>query len=296
MDESVSIPSLIVKLVAQCSPEPELGARLKQRLNRELNNLGHPRFDEKQLGHRKFSSYLESTLPSLITVEHPEASGDIKVSLRASRPTSEARNPGSYQGSHLKFRSDIWHAFTNPDPKRLRYFDRESSAVHHFLDTESQKMQPALESKGPAFVEIKRIEGDTQLGWMTGFLDSEVSDDVQRQRLTELLSEGYSSKANSEFTKSLGEHEEQWRRMRTHQITEIIKAWADTSNVDLEQLKQRSTSRVQLKSAQVADEVAKLTISPRQQVEHLLSKMDDSEITAFVIPTLLSHLLAASRI
>lgn len=295
MEESVSIPSLIVKLVAQSSPEPELGARLKQRLNRELNRLGHPRFDEKQLGHRKFASYLESTLSSLITVEHPKAAGDIKVSLKASRPDTEANKPRSDQGTSLRFRSDIWHAFTNPDPKRLRYFDRESSAVHHFLETESQKMQPALDSKGPAFVEIKRIEGDTQLRWMKEFLDSEISDDAQRQRLADLLSSGYSSKANAEFTKLLSEHEEQWRRMRTHHITEIIKAWADTSDVGLEQLK-RSTSPVLVKPTRVVDEITNLAISPRGQVEHLLAKMDDSEITAFVIPTLLSHLLAASRI
>lgn len=294
MEESLSIPSLIVKLVAQCSPEPELGARLKQRLNRDLKKLGHPRFDENEFGYRKFAAYLEGTLSTLITVVHPKSSGDIQVYLKASRPATES-NVKPEKGSALRLRSDVWRAFTNPDPKRSRYYDRETSAVHHFSEEDSQKMLPALESKGAAFVEIKRIDSETQLGWMRGFLDTQVIDGAQRQKLTELLADGYSSQANAEFTELLGEHEDQWRRLRTHYITEVIKAWAIASGIAMDQLLKPAAPAV-LKPAPVPTEVSSLAIAPRRQVELLLAKMDDSDITAFVIPTLLSHLLAASRI
>ncbi|MGK8286157.1 hypothetical protein ACRS2Y_03835 [Pseudomonas putida] len=60
----------------------EVGARLKQRLNRTLVGSGLQALNEQQFGYRKFSDFLIGELGQHLTVEKSAEGGDITVSLK----------------------------------------------------------------------------------------------------------------------------------------------------------------------------------------------------------------------
>jgi len=293
MDIKNQVAQLIVQLLATTSPE--LGARLKQRLNKELDGLGYPRFDEKAFGYRKFADFLQEALPDAILVEYPTSFGDIKVYLKSGHPLQKPISTTTPpQRKHSpRIRNEVWQAFTNPDPLRLRFLQRDNRYVLHFLDKERGSFQEQLSKNSENFIEITYINAETQMSWMLGFLDLIKLEPGDRAPLEALISGGYSSNANATFTRALGEHGEPWRRYRTRHVCAAIEEWAKKNQVPYDDLCSEKTVISVPESTPTQASNAPLT--PRQQVERMLDLLSDDEITRVAIPALLSHLLTSSR-
>jgi len=292
MEDSTDVSQLILHLLSKNSPE--LGARLKQRLNKALNSNGRPRFDEKALGYRKFAEFLHDTLSDYITIDLPATPGDLSVSLKRI-PLPAAHKAPPRQDSP-RIRSDVWQAFTNPDPLRKRFFQRDNRAILHFLSKRSESYQEQLNGNPQNFVEIEEISAQNQIQWMHELLDEIKLESGERAPLEALISAGYSSSANAAFTRALGEHEEKWRRYRTRRVAKTIETWAQEHHVAYDELCEPKTDTLAGQSSPALAAAPAEVLTPRQQAEQLLKRLDDEEIAKIVIPAMLSYLLTTSRI
>lgn len=294
MEDSSLASQLILQLLSNQSPE--LGARLKQRLNALLLAKGLARFDEKFYGYKRFSDFLENVLGDKVSIDRPNDVGDIHVALRQSHliKTVSDRTVAPPVGEHTPvIRSDVWQAFANPDPRRKRFFHRRTREVRHYLEGDAGSAATEIERDAAQFVEIHWISGDTQAGWMKSFLDAVKLSQSQRTALEAMIAGGYSSGINAAFTGALGEHSSSWRHCRTNHVTSIIRAWAEQHSVPFGDLCVRKDLK-ESGQAQVHNLNGQLT--PRQQAVKLLELLTDEDIARLVIPTLLSSILIKSRL
>ncbi|MEQ0777871.1 hypothetical protein ABLT15_36825 [Paraburkholderia tropica] len=290
---------------------PELGARLKQRLNAAFAANGLGGFDEKSLGFAKFTDYLLRQHGDLVSVERREGFGDILVSLRSmpSARTSYIPVLKQLQGPATPvIRSDVWQAFANPDPERKRFFNVHTARIVHYLKGKSGPERAQVESAPDTFVEILPISGDVQARWMREFLGSASLPSNEREALEPLVAEPYSSAVNATFTRALGAHSVAWRNYRTAQITSVIDAWAHGHAIPLSQLHVVSPDATAgtLEAAGTTESRATATLAigsehslqvpPRQQVVKLLELLTDDDIVRLVLPTLLSTIMIKSRL
>ncbi|MGU0630934.1 UPF0158 family protein [Pseudomonas aeruginosa] len=293
MDELAHIKQLILQLLA--SKPYEFCARLKQRLNHLLIAQGGAAFDERKFGSKKFSEFLLAHLEDRLNLEKPVGSGDIRVSLKPSIARAiPASAPAPKREQPLTIRSDVWQAFTNPDAKRKRYFNRTTGTVLHFVEGIKDEFQQQLESAPHDYAEIEFIPPATQQEWMREFLGLLDLPTADQTALESLIAAGYSSSVNAAFTKALDTREQEWRKMRTLKITERIQAWATQHSVKLEELSTRKHTGDTLPSVSATETPALLT--PRQQAAKLLELMSDEDIAKIAIPVLLSSVLSKSQI
>lgn len=274
---------------------PELGARLKQRLNALLAEKGLPRFDEKQFGFRKFQSFLEQTQSDWLDVSKPEGAGDIHVSSkRAFAAPSDSTVTAAPGGTPQPLRSDIWQAFTNPDPQRKRYFQSSTGLVVHFLESEWADKREQIESATGGYLAITPIEGTLQQRWMREFLDSIPITGAERTPYEALLAEPYSSALNATFTRALGDHAAAWREFRTSRITSTIQSWARDAGIPLDQLRAQPKEVSAPSFVTGAPRLAPAS-SPRAKAVKLLELMSDDDIRQVIIPILLSTIMVRNR-
>jgi len=157
---------LLTQLLSANYPEPELGARLKQRLNAAFVSNGLGSFDEKALGFPKFTDYLQRVHGDLVSIERREGLGDILVSLRAASfgrfPAAPiAPTPNQPKASNAPvIRSAVWQAFANPDPDRKRFFNKHSGKVVHYLVDRDSRERAEVEASRDSFLEITPIAGE----------------------------------------------------------------------------------------------------------------------------------------
>ncbi|AZL75037.1 UPF0158 family protein [Pseudomonas oryziphila] len=281
----------------------EVGARLKQRLNRTLLNAGLPAFDEKQLGYRKFTEFLVAELGEHLIVEKPAEGGDIQITLKHPSVAAFAALAGQNDTAHSSsakplpvrlIRGDIWQAFTHLNEHRKRYLDRASGKVLHFLDSEATNV--ALVAETPErFVEIPRVDADTQLSWMQQFLAISSFPSAEAATLAQLLEQPYSSQLSVLFGRALGKRQPEWKRYRAERVTEVVQNWAGEHEIPLSPLFTFKIGRSE-EAAEVVSSAPLGQLSPRDQAQKLLALMTEQEIVSIAIPALLGCVLANSRL
>ncbi len=297
MEDKNIASQLILQLLHTNSPE--FGARLKQRLNKSLISEGRSPFNERDYGHKRFSDFLQSVLGDKISIERPQKAGDIEVSLRHPQSIHSSSSFCSPSVSPMKadqsqvIRSDVWQAFTNPDPERKRFFHKETKTIRHFLQEGSSPSREEIERDPHQFIEIDLISGQMQKEWMLAFLDSLRLSSNQRTPLDALIAEPYSSGVNATFTRALGDSGDSWRHYRINKITSIIQAWAEQHEVAFDNLCVTKNSKTfpLLQSQSTQDQ-----LTPRQKAIKLLELLTEEDIACLVIPTLLSTILVKSRL
>ncbi|MFA5732721.1 MAG: hypothetical protein WC934_12055 [Acidithiobacillus sp.] len=288
---------LLIQLLSNSS-SPELGARLKQRLNAAFIANGLGPFDEKSFGYHRFKDFLSRGNEDILTVERQaQSEGDIIVSLKANISaggppvTATARAPLE---PHPVVRNDVWQAFLNPDPARRRYLNKKTLLTTHFLTEAPEAANLEVEASPEDFVEIEPISADSQAGLMREFLDSLRLSPAEKASLEALANAPYSSGVNTIFTRALGSNGNAWRIFRTKQVLKRITAWCDQHFVSFDGLCVQP--RVGLIASGLAAPTTIATLSPRQQVEKLLDLLEDEDISRLIIPTLLSILLVKSHL
>lgn len=290
MEAQTFVPQLILQLLSERSPE--FGARLKQRLDALLARKGLGRFDQRAYGYQKFSSFLSSALGDKVLIEQPSGAGDMRIILRkTSQGTSTFASPSQFPEHAAVIRSEVWQAFTNPDSKRKRFFDKETKSIRHFVIEEPLFGATAHEPDANR-IEIQRISPETQKAWMRSFLDSLRMPADEITPLEALITQNYTSALNAAFTRALGDNSSSWRSFRTHRVIMTIRAWASSNGVDFNDLCVQRDS-IQAGARKTDDETQ---FTPRQRAVKLLDLLTDDDIAQLVIPTLLSSILIKSRL
>ena len=273
---------------------PEVGARLKQRLNALLTEKNLPKFDERSFGFQKFRKFLEKTQGSLLEIDRQNESSDIVVSLKAaaapvSAPSvAEVRTP-----EHTLVRSDVWQAFASPDLLRKRFINKESLAVRHYLEGQPSEARDEVEAAREKFQEIPPIPSAQHLSWMREFLSSITLLGADRTALEALLQQPYSSALNSAFTRALGEREGiAWRHFRTQRVMRLIDAWANANGIDPDKLRKSSTP---VRKAAAATKQAP-NGSSRALAVKLLELLSEEDIARQVVPVMLSTIWVRSGV
>ncbi|MFM0275781.1 hypothetical protein PQR37_30240 [Paraburkholderia nemoris] len=316
--DAAIVERLLSQLLSVNSPQPELGARLKQRLKAAYAASGHGVFDEKGLGFRKFAEYLEKVHSNIVSIDRPsDKGGDILVHLKYSSSFARAVQMGTV--AHIaptytrSIRTAVWQAFANPDPQRKRFFDPDGKVLH-YLDHSNSHAQQMIEAAPHLYVQILPASQETQNSWMREFLENLSMPTAEKSPLEQLISEPYSSTLNATFTRALGPHGQAWSRFRTEKVTSIIRHWAHENNVDSELLYSRpptvpntdlslagsttttttttTTATASLSTSSATPPVA----SPREQVIKLLDLLSDDDLERLVLPTLLSTIMIKSRL
>lgn len=289
---------------------PELGARLKQRLNAAFIASGLGYFDEKSLGFGKFSDYLSRMHGDLVQVAREEGVGDILVSLRpesVKRINLPISTPPSTNARSEVIRNDVWQAFANPDSERRRFLNKETGKIVHFLASKQSPERIEVESAPETFLEILPIATESQLQWMKEFLAGKSLPADEKEVLEGLIAKPYSSAVNVTFTRALGVNSRAWRNFRTERVTSIIHQWLAEKGVAPDKILAQSTDTAVVPvevpteaQCKVAPPMHDTTppaeqFPPRQQVAKLLELLSDDDIIRLVIPTLLSTILIKSR-
>ncbi|WP_339665198.1 hypothetical protein [uncultured Pseudomonas sp.] len=293
MSNAQGVKSRILNLLHQKHPEPELGARLNQHLNRSLKHDGLPSFDVKSAGYKKFADFLTEELKGQVIIERPSSSGDVSISLAPSHHLTSSQASSKLPS----IKSQVWQAFTNPDESRVRFYRKSDGRIVHYLaDTDSTQKEAVAKHPGN-HVQIPPIPETTQVQWMHDFLAAIDLTQDSRERCAKLLDEKYSSSLNVNFTRELGEHAKNWSQQRTLKVTSVIEEWAAANDVPLALLMNGSVSLPQ-PAKQETQQAASKHIEKRPQLHKaatLLELLDEEDIKSVVIPTLLSTLLIKSR-
>jgi hypothetical protein len=305
--ESLDVRSIILELLSDRATE--FGARLKQRLNRTLIQSGIPAFSEREYGYRKFSDFLIAELGHHLQIDKPSIDGDIQISLKADAPSfappytrvaavsaAPVSDQVTIKATFPIVRGDVWQAFTNLNPQRKRYWEKSVGQILHFLEDSDSDQAQQVAALPDAFTEIPLVEGDTQLGWMHEFLAVSDFPDDEVASLRRLVAEGYSSRLNMLFARSLGQQQSQWKRYRAQRVIDIIRDWAQTNSVPIDRLMIAPPITAEVVVTPVDKTTPVGVMSPRSQAEKLLSLMDEQDIISVALPTLLGCVLAKSRL
>lgn len=305
MSEVNEVKELVRQLLA-AADTPELGARLKQRLQAELERLGAPRFDERVFGYRKFSDFLKN-FPDDFELIHAQGPGDLRVRLKSGHHMSwdpllkvAPQLLGGVPVRELpRVRNDVWQAFTNPDPRRRRFVQRVNGQINHYLedDTESRfRAEVALEPH--RFVEVSPVSPTEQLEWMRDYVTALGLPDSQSKSLLRLAEGPYTSQLNTLFTTELGEFGLGWRRRRAGRVYEHIEVWANRHHVSLQlliegfaNLRDRSKSDGADKGRSVTDGEQLARVRSIQ----IINMLSDQDVEELVLPVLLSTIWITTR-
>jgi hypothetical protein len=283
MSDSQLIHELIDQILLVRSPE--FGARLKQRLNEVLTKRGEDRFNERALGFRKFSDFLESQ-PLRWTIERSQTGGDISVSLRSAPaaklgPVSTITAPTNA----ATFRNDVWQAFVNPDPKRKRFLSRNDLTVKHFVvgDLDSPALH-LINASPQKFAEINPVDGTSQTTWMKEFLGSLPLQLRDRAPIEAMIGVEYTSSINVAFTRALGSHGDAWRRYRTDRIAALIDQWAEKAGLSPASLRKPADL------AQTGDPTSQPPKTPdvRTKIHKLMELVSEDDLERLILPALLT--------
>lgn len=272
----------------------ELCARLKQRLNQSLIREGYAPFNVRNYGCRKFAEFLKLRLGDRVSLEWPASTGDVKVSLKTAvgaAPAPLAPVPSREQPSTI--RTDVWQAFTNPDLKRKRYFNRSDHRILHFVEGATDEYVTKFRENQQDYVEIEVLSADVQVGWMREFVGLLGEGEVSGDALEALLNAPYSTGVNTAFTKMLGPRGEEWRKIRTLKISEHIATWATQNNIHLHDLRPKA-KREPLVQDEAIPAVPALGI--REQAIKLLERMSEDDIARLAIPVLLGSVLSKAQL
>jgi len=271
----------------------EPAARLRQLLISEGQNRGLGSFDLQAMGHRRFKDFL-AAFPDLFELRTREG-GEMIVCPRSvsqsvladAAPASARREPPP------AIRDEVWIAFSNPDPRRARFFNRLDGRVFHTLIQEGQSPD-SLRPPGD-WVRIEQIGAELQSVWMKEFVSEHP--DVP-PAIPPMLEETYSTPLNVRFTRSLGPLGKAWTQFRLRKMTQQIHSWAASVEVPISRLAPASVPAQPIHTAvgpaptPIVDTHA---LSAKERALRLIDTLSEDEIANYVIPLMASVLMVKSR-
>ena len=248
---------------------PQLGSRLKIRLFDELRAGGCLDDGELQNAIPRLKPFLAANID---LVEIKKDRGDITVALRGSEsPATDAET-----APRAWFRSDVWQAFLNPDPRRRRFLHRNTGQVVHFLADSTLPPNSAIARRvqeDSGFVEINQVSATTQTGWMEEFLgQNSVLPEWTQKTARHFLSVPFESSVNDAFAVALRSYAGAWKTFRSAKAEQTIKAWAATNGISEDLL---SKSRTATSSAPAGDTGDRRTASDSSHFRRTLHRLAD---------------------
>lgn len=218
---------------------PQKGARLKVLLVREFERRAATTFQQAFWTFPKFSAFLAANA-DLVEVNAPRGPGDLTIRLRPQVTQDPSPTSVPQLASPARFLPPpVWNAFTNPDPRRHRFFNKVSREIVHYLENSQEPPSPriaALVANDPNYVEIVPASAEQQGAWLKEFLASVSIRESKRPLLTKLAEMPYSSAVNTAFGATLGDLAESWRQFRASKVNQVIRTWIERSGVALDQL------------------------------------------------------------
>lgn len=291
MDSTPAWRPLLIELMQGKTEEP--AARLRQLLISEGQKRGLGSFDHQAMGYRRFKDFL-AAFHDLFELRTREG-GEMIVRPRSgseSVPVDAVPAPARHHPSS-PIRDDVWIAFSNPDPRRARFFNRLDGRVFHTLIQEGQS--PDSFRPPGDWVRIDQIGADLQSTWMKEFVSEHP--DVP-PAIPPMLEETYSTPLNVRFTRSLGPLGKAWTQFRLRKMTQQIQSWAAAVQVPIARLSPTSVP------AQVAHAVVRPAPSPvidthalsaKERALRLIDTLSEDEIAHYVIPLMASVLMVKAR-
>ncbi len=291
MDSTLAWRPLLIELTQGKTEEP--AARLRQLLISEGQNRGLGSFDLQAMGHRRFKDFL-AAFPDLFELRTREG-GEMIVCPRSvsqsvladAAPASARREPPP------AIRDEVWIAFSNPDPRRARFFNRLDGRVFHTLIQEGQSPD-SLRPPGD-WVRIEQIGAELQSVWMKEFVSEHP--DVP-PAIPPMLEETYSTPLNVRFTRSLGPLGKAWTQFRLRKMTQQIHSWAASVEVPISRLAPASVPAQPIHTAVGAAPtpiVDTHALSAKERALRLIDTLSEDEIANYVIPLMASVLMVKSR-
>lgn len=295
--------SVVRDILRECLSATALkGARLKPLVANEFERRTGVSFRQAFWNSPKFSDLLKLN-EDLVELD-TSAPGDIMVRLRAPASGIGAGVIANYltlgfgtpvNASYLTAQPyvhpGLWHAFTNPDPRRRRFFHRHTREVVHYLEGDnSGALFVARVSADPNFVEIKPVSAVDQSEWMKEFVHRQSLPESTRKSLLSIAELPYTSHLNRAFTGALEGHSEGWRHFRTAKMLERIHRWAEDNNVALPELIRTPTERPIKRTVETLPPpsptlgAAPMRADTRRMLHALVDMLDEAELSHVLVP------------
>lgn len=298
-DQSIVVSEILPSLLTDHSPE--LGARLKQRIQAVFAARGLPAFDPQKEGCRKFAVYLERFHGDIVQVVRVPDESDVRIYKQMHSHSLNTQHTPHPVNQNTIVRNNVWQAFLNPDSSRKRFFNKKTKEIIHFIPSVDVTEEAEVSGNPEAFIEIIPISGTEQLGWMRAFLADAPLGDTEKEVISSQIQDKYSSALNATFTKSLGIHGSLWRNHRLPRVMQYMRSWAQTNEIPFSDLCISGVSH----SLQEKEPVSSFpggeqftpteALPPRQLAHKLLDLMAENDIAQMVLPTMMNTLLFKSR-
>lgn len=242
------ITAALRQILAQAlSDGPLRGSQLRQTVSREFERQTGRNFDDLRCSYPKFVDLLRA-FSDLVVVPDHRGPGDVFISLKESpadivpavQHEERTSLPNDEVGSRLRIPRELWNAFTNPDLKRIRFFDRSARRVLHYSDPPASPIEESAKrevtsSSSDRYAQIDYALPNEQSAWMHEFIESVDLPGTVGVVASQLADGPYSSAVNAAFAASLGEAlGADWRRFRASKVEQKIEEWARRRSVPLE--------------------------------------------------------------
>jgi len=265
---------------------PEPAARLLQRLAKSPEAKALGGFNYKRMGFLRFKNFLDACAD--VVDQHISSHGDMLVSLRGAPPNLHS---AGLRPAPTSIRDEVWTAFSNPDPNRIRFINRLSGKVVHHLSVAGESVQSAYSS--PDWVQIEPVPAETQSAWMhefAGRTDGVNPDDYP------VLRQQYRTSASAMFARDLGALGKDWNKFRTSKMTDAIRAWCAKANVELKALAPLTSDRAEGSSSELPKlEVVTVGLSARVRAQKLMDALTDDEIANTLVPLMASIIMVKAQ-
>ncbi len=273
---------------------PQKGSRLKVLLAREFERRAGASFQEAFWNFPKFSAFLAANA-DLLDVIAPDGPGDITVQLRQdvlSRPPSLLPESSSF----VRFLPpSVWSAFTNPDSRRRRFFNRVTGDVAHYIENSQEAPNPtvaATVASDSNYIEILPVSAEQQSAWLKEFLASVRLPESKQVLLGTLAETPYSSAVNTAVAATLGDLGESWRQFRAAKVHEAVRSWAERRGVPLDQVLGLAASKGHMTTEQhtrhefaaTAPREASSVHELRRWLHTLIDSLDPADVSQILLP------------
>ncbi len=260
--------------------DPWLGSQLKLELRRRYELATGQEFREQTWGYAKFSAFLQAN-SDLVCVEwHDDApSSDVHVSRVVPAAQTAPGGNAEVLMTAKRLPQALWQAFTNPDPKRRRFYDRSTERVVHYVEGSALLQDVAaraeVERGRDNLVEIDFIRGEEQKRWMREFLERVGGPQRETDILQSLLDSEYTSALNAFFTRGLGPRSSEWRAFRRDRVLQAAQKWAQRHSI--------GGTIIHHAEAEV-EKPASGTSDLRAMLHAMINFADDRELATLMVP------------
>jgi hypothetical protein len=190
-------------------------------------------FDEEALGYSNFAAFLEDAKDHGVVAL--AGTGTTANDLQAF-PIPESARPGGPRSAR-RLRPDLWAAFTDWQPGRLRLYDPSVDkafvfSAHDALPPELETIREAFKRDPSQFVAVQHITRERTEDWMREFADA--ATEPARSELLESLTD---EQAVAAFYQTARRHpvaERGWRCYRVEKVAEAVVIWAREHGLNID--------------------------------------------------------------